>query len=131
MLVRYAPDVEIVFDPDLQALGVAGTFRGHAALVTALEQIGEGVEDWDMRPAVCFDTGDRIVTLGHVRLPGRASGLVFETEFAQVLTLRRGVVATEHEFWSWEKGLRAAGLDPDALALPTRPAGRPAVRKPG
>jgi ketosteroid isomerase-like protein len=131
MLVRYAPDVEIVFDPNLQALGVAGTFRGHAAMVTALEQIGEGVEGWDMRPAMCLDTGDRLITLGHVRLPGRASGLVFETEFAQVVTFRRGVIATEHEFWSWEKGLRNAGLDPDAIALPPRRVSRPAVRKPG
>jgi hypothetical protein len=44
------------------------------------------------------------------------SGLELEREFAQLFTLRRGLVAHEQFFIGWEKGLRAAGLAPDARA---------------
>jgi hypothetical protein len=47
------------------------------------------------------------------------SGLELEREFAQLLTLRGVLVAHEQFFFGWNKGLRAAGLDPDAIAFPS------------
>jgi hypothetical protein len=44
--------------------------------------------------------------------------LELETEIAQLMTARDGLVAHEREFLSWDKGLRAAGLDPETIALP-------------
>lgn len=120
MLVRYAPDVEFEYDPDFEALGLGGTFRGHGGMVNMLQTWGEAWERWDVRPAAVLDLGDRFVGLGHVRLPGTASGLELEREFAQLLIVRAGVVAQEQEFLSWDKGLRAAGLDPGAITLPAR-----------
>jgi hypothetical protein len=41
MLVRYARDVELQYDPDFEALGLGGTFHGHDAIVRFLESWGE------------------------------------------------------------------------------------------
>ena len=120
MLVRYAPDVEVEYDPDFEPLGLGGTFRGHAGFLEFLETWGEAWEGWEAVPAMVLDMGERGLALGHVRLPGTASGVELEREFAQLITPRRGLVASEREFMSWEKGLRAAGLDPNSIALPSR-----------
>ena len=48
------------------------------------------------------------------------SGLELEREFAQLVTLRGALVAREQVWFAWDKGLRAAGLDPDVIALPKR-----------
>ena len=118
MLVRYAPDVELETAPDFEALGLGGTFRGHDGLRRVDQAFREAWERWEFRPATVLDLGDRLLALGTVRLPGTASGLELEREIAQLMTLRGGLVAREQDFLAWEAGLRAAGLDPDALALP-------------
>jgi hypothetical protein len=120
MLVRYARDAEVEFDPDLEPLGLSGTFRGHEGMLKMIETFGAAWERWEIWPELVLDMGDRFLGLGRFRLPGTASGLEFEPEFAQLLIPKHGVVAYEHEFLSWDKGLRAAGLDPDAIELPAR-----------
>lgn len=120
MLVRYAPDVEVEFDPEFEAVGLGGTFRGHDGMLKMIQEFGEAWERWEVRPATVLDLGDRLIVLGTFHLPGNVSGLELEREFAQLVTLRRGLVAREQEFLSWDKGLRAAGLDPDAITLPPR-----------
>lgn len=120
MLVRYAPDVEVEFDPDLEALGLGGTFRGHEAMLKMMESFGEAWEQWELWPELFLDMGDRFLGLGRFRLPATASGLEFEPDFAQLLTIRGGLVVYEQEFLAWDKGLRAAGLGPDAIPVTAR-----------
>jgi ketosteroid isomerase-like protein len=121
MLVRYSSDVAVEFDPDFEALGMGGTFRGHDAFLKMIQGFaGDAWERWEMRPAMVLDMGDRVLVLGTFRMPGTASGLEFQPEWAQLLTSRGGLVVREQEFFGWDKGLRAAGLDPDAVALPSR-----------
>jgi ketosteroid isomerase-like protein len=119
MLVRYARDVEFQYDTDFEALGLGGTFHGHDGIVRFLESWGEPWEGWELRPAAVLDMGDRFLALAHVRLPGTTSGVKLESEFAQLVTVRDGLVTRDQEFRAWDKGLRAAGLDPDALPLPS------------
>ena len=74
-----------------------------------------------MSAEIVLDLGDdRLLVLGSFHLTGHGSGMELEREVAQLLTLRGGLVAHEQYFFDWEKGLRAAGLDPDAIALPSR-----------
>jgi hypothetical protein len=120
MLVRYARDVEIEFDSDFEALGLGGTFRGHDGMVKVIGAFEEAWERRESLPALILDLGDRLLNLGTFRLPGTASGLEFEREFAQLSTPRGGLVARDQYFFGWDRGLRAAGLDPDAIALPSR-----------
>jgi ketosteroid isomerase-like protein len=121
MLVRYAPDVELEFDPEFEPLGMGGTFRGQEGLLKMYQAFaGDAWERWDVTPAMVLDLGDRVVVLGVFRMPGTASGLQFEREWAQLMTVRDGLVVRDQGFFGWDKGLRAAGLDPDAIALPSR-----------
>jgi hypothetical protein len=80
-------------------------------MVKMQQTFGEAWEQWQILPATVLDLGDRIVVLGNIRLPGSVSGLEFESEFATVMTPRKGLVAREQSFMAWDKALRAAGLD--------------------
>lgn len=118
MLVRYARDVELQYDTDFEAIGLGGTFHGHDGIVRFLESWGEPWEGWELLPAAVLDMGDdRLIALAHVRLPGTTSGVELESEFAQLVTFRDGLITRDQEFRSWDKGLRAAGLDPNGLPL--------------
>jgi ketosteroid isomerase-like protein len=119
MLVRYAPDVEYEFNPGLQTLGLGGTFRGHEGMVEALDKLAEAWESMELVPAYILDLGDHVLFLGFNRSRARASEVRLEAEFAQLATVREGLAAHDQAFFSWEEGLRAAGLDPDAIALPS------------
>ena len=120
MLVRYAPEIEIEFDSDFEALGLGGKFRGHDGYLKLIQAFGDAWERWEHLPETVLDLGDQVLALGAIRLPGNVSGLELEPEFAQLYTFRSGLVAREQQFLSWDKGLQAAGLDPDAFALPSR-----------
>ena len=60
-----------------------------------------------------MDFGDRVLTLGEFHGKARASGVEMRQEFSQLVTLRRGLVARDQFFYSWEQGLLAAGLEPE------------------
>ena len=70
-------------------------------------------------PSSVVDLGDRVLVLGRFHLPGTASGLEFDPELAQLTTFQNGLVARDQLFFGWGKGLEAAGLDPDAIKLPS------------
>jgi ketosteroid isomerase-like protein len=119
MLVRYAPDVEFEFDPGQQTVGLGGIFRGHEGIVDGLGQLAEAL-DMRFEPAYILDLGDRGLALGFFRAQARASGVPLEGEIAQLITPREGLIARDQSWYAWEEGLRAAGLDPEAIALSSR-----------
>ena len=57
--------------------------------------------------------GDQVLALGSFRGKARASGVEWEQEFSQLVTLERGLVVRDRFFYSWDQGLRAAGLEPE------------------
>jgi ketosteroid isomerase-like protein len=116
--VMFAPDVESEFAHDQQALGLSG-LRGHAAMDQALSELTE-VWDSELEPAYILDLGDRVLLLGFNRMRARSSGVQLEQEYAQLVTVREGLVTRDESWFRWEEGLRAAGLDPDAIAFPVR-----------
>src|SRR4051794_3516008 len=120
MLVRYAPDVEFEFDPGEQTLGLSGTFRGHDAMAKALGELTEGWDQFGLEPAYTLDLGDHVLALGFQHARGHASGVHLKQEVAQLVTVREGLVTRDVHFFTWAEGLRAAGLDPDAIAVPKR-----------
>jgi ketosteroid isomerase-like protein len=119
MLVRYAPEVELEPDPDFESLGIAGTSRGHDGVVKMVEAFQREWRQWELRPAIVYDLGDRVLSLGSFHLSGTASGLELDREVAQLVTLRGGLVVRDQYWLAWDNGLRAAGLDPESVALPS------------
>ncbi len=83
----------------------------------------EILEVWDrfeLAPAVIVDLADSLIVLGASRVHGRASGIELDFEVAQLLTIERGLVTRERDFFRWDDALRAAALDRGALDLPGR-----------
>ena len=117
MLVRYAPDIVYEFNPGMQTLGLDGSFRGHEGLREALGKFIEVWDSWELEPAYTIDLGDRVLSLGFNHSRARGSGVKLDVEFAQLVTAPDGLVTHHQSFFSWDEGLRAAGLDPDALTL--------------
>src|SRR5205807_4532626 len=67
MLVRYARDVGVEFDPDLEPLGLSGIHRGHDGLMRMIETFQEAWDQPEFRPAMVLDMGDHGVgLLGHI-----------------------------------------------------------------
>jgi hypothetical protein len=120
VVVRYARDVVVDFDPGFQTLGVGEKLRGHGAMVEAhravWEQLGARAE-----PSYVVDLGDRLLCLGYFRTHAPASGVKLERELAQLLTIREGLVSRHQAFLAWDEGLRAAGLEPDLFHPRLRP----------
>jgi ketosteroid isomerase-like protein len=113
MFVRYSPEVVWELPQEFETLGFAGSYRGHEGLVQGLEQFSEAFESWEIRPARALDLGDRVLALGTFRGVARASGVEWRQEFSQLVRLHRGLVVRDRFFYSWEQGLRAAGLEPE------------------
>jgi ketosteroid isomerase-like protein len=104
----------------MQMLGLGGPFRGHAGRIDALEKWQEAWGATDLELAYILDLGDRVLNLGFWHTQARTSGVHLDQEYSQLATVRDGVVTRDQNFLSWEEGLRAAGLDPDAVHLPSR-----------
>ena len=116
----FASDVESELPPGPQTLGLSGTFRGYEAMEQAMDEWAESWGASELAPAYIIDLGDRLLLLGFFRARGQASGVQLEQEYAQLLTLQEGLATRDQGWFQWEEGLRAAGLDPDAIALPKR-----------
>jgi uncharacterized protein len=113
MFTRYSPEVVWEIPEEFQTLGFAESYRGHDGLVQGLSQFSEAFESWEIRPTQALDFGDRVLALGRFRGKARASGVEWEQEFSQLVTLKKGLVVRDRFFYSSEQGLRAAGLDPE------------------
>jgi ketosteroid isomerase-like protein len=113
MFVRYSPDVVWEIPEEFQTLGFAASYHGHDGLVQGLEQFSEAFESWEIRPDRALDFGDRVLALGRFHGKARSSGVEWEQDFSQLVTLDKGLVVRDRFFYSWDQGLRAAGLDPD------------------
>jgi hypothetical protein len=115
----FASDTEFEFPPAMQALGIPASFRGHEGRIEGMNKIFE-VWGSELEPLYVLDLGDRLLNLGLWHIRGRGSGVPLDQELAQLVTLRDGLVIRDQNFWSWEEGLRAAGLEPGAISLPVR-----------
>ena len=96
-----------------------GTFRGHEAMAAALGELVEGWSQFELEPAYILDLGDRVLVFGFQHARGDASGVQLEQAIVQLVTVVKGLVTRDVHFFTWEEGLRAARLAPDAIVLPS------------
>jgi hypothetical protein len=87
-----------------------------------MQALNKIFEVWgsELEPAYVLDLGDRVLNLGFWHVHAHASDVPLQQELAQLVTVRDGLIICDQNFFSWEEGLRIAGLDPDAIALPSR-----------
>lgn len=119
-------------DGGFQTLGLHARGQGRDAAVAALSDWDDEWKGWRLVPIAMVEVGDRLITLGRFQARGCASGVELDREFAQVITIRSGMVWRERDFMDWNDGLRFAGLEPAHFEqhLRGREAERPARRPP-
>jgi ketosteroid isomerase-like protein len=122
-MVRYHPDVRYEVDDRFQVLGLPAKLHGRKAIIAALYDWGEQWEQWELAPIALVELDDGLLGLGRFTARGRASGIGVDVEYAQLITLRAGMVIHEHDFVDWDQALRGAGLDPADFATLLHPPG--------
>jgi ketosteroid isomerase-like protein len=65
------------------------------------------IELWDTE---LIDLGASVLRLGRLRVTGRASGVEIESEFAQHVLMRDGLIVSSRDYLSHAEALEAAGL---------------------
>jgi ketosteroid isomerase-like protein len=70
------------------------------------------VDDFSVEAEEIRDLGDeRVLLLGHIRFRGPASGIMVESQLADVATLRDGKVVRSEDYLSHKEALKAVGLE--------------------
>ena len=107
-----------VYDPDIEwysgapdGVGFEPVYRGHDGVRAFWRYWLESWESLEFRLDDLIDAGDDVVALIWQRNRGRASGAVIEYEWAQVWTLREGLVTRQRIFMSRQDALKAVGLE--------------------
>lgn len=125
-VLYFAHDTHFEFPPAMQALGIPASFPGHEGRIEGMNKIFE-VWGSELEPLYVLDLGDRVLNLGLWHIRGRGSGALLHQDLAQLVTLRDGLVVRDQTFTSWDEGLQAAGLEPDAISLPVRGGSSPSL----
>lgn len=75
----------------------AGTHHGHDAVRALIATLNAQVELLDFRPREFLADGDKVVVLGDVRCRVRATGRIYGSEFAEILTVAGGTLTAFDE----------------------------------
>jgi ketosteroid isomerase-like protein len=101
-------DPEIEFIPRRAA--VQGTYHGHKGVRDFFADTFETFDLFEATNEEVHDLGDRIVSIGKLRIRGKGSGVEVTVPTAIVLALRNGKIARFEDFSERSKALEAVGL---------------------
>ena len=106
------PDVEWLTAVE-RGLGRAGSvYRGHEGMREFWNLWRTEVDDFWTEAEEIRDLGDdRVLYLGHLRFRGPASGIMVESQLANVKTLRDGKIVRSEDYLSHKEALEAVGLE--------------------
>jgi len=110
VLVRFAPDFEYAPPREWQAAGMRSVYRGHTGLREWTADMRDAWMWIENRPLEIVDAGDVLVFVNHVQLRARGSGVEFDSRFAFVITVERGLIVREQDFSDLDEALRTAGV---------------------
>ena len=106
-----------IYDPEIEwyagaadGVGFEQVYRGHDGVRAFWRHWLESWESIEFRLDDLIDAGDEVVALIWQRNRGRGSGAVVEYEWAQVWTLRDGLITRQRIFLRQQDALRALGL---------------------
>lgn len=111
-LLSFHPDCEWHPLPEFVEAGLAEpSYRGAAGFRKYWSAVSDvWGSDLRMEPVELIDVGDRIVALANLHARGQASGVPLSRKYAQVITLKDGLVIRQQEYPNHAQALEAAGL---------------------
>jgi uncharacterized protein len=89
--------VEWVF-PDLKGVAVTGARRGRKEVAEFYTTLAETQETLSFEPREFIAQGDKVVVLGHYSFRVKATGKIFESDWAEVFTIKNGKIARFQEY---------------------------------
>jgi ketosteroid isomerase-like protein len=107
MLLLYEPDVELrVRGGVAQALGLAETYRGHQGVRQIWRDYQADMADFRVELEQLIDLGDRYALRVTLVGTGRTTGATTRhTEGFISYFSRRGLIARQEVYWSWDDTL--------------------------
>jgi ketosteroid isomerase-like protein len=106
----YDPDCQSTFPSEMVTIGLEpGTFDRDER-VRFQQRV---IDEWDefrFEPSELIEFGDRLMSIGRMRMRGLSSGVPVDTEWAAIFTIFDGRVTREQIFLDHAEALQAAGL---------------------
>jgi len=97
LLDMLSDNVEWVF-PELKGVAVTGTRRGRKEVADFYAKLAETQETLSFEPREFVAQGDKVVVLGHYSFRVKATGKQFESDWAEVFTIKNGKIARFQEY---------------------------------
>jgi ketosteroid isomerase-like protein len=95
-----AEDVDWLFVGRPEDVPFAGPRHGHEQMKEFFGIVGETVgEIYEFGPREVMSFDDKVLVLGHERVRVRATGRVFETDWAHLFTMHDGKIVRLREFY--------------------------------
>jgi ketosteroid isomerase-like protein len=101
-------DPEIEFIPRRAA--VQGAYHGHKGIRDFFADTFQNFDLFEVSNEEIQDLGDRVVSIGRVRIRGKGSGVEVTVPTAIVLTFRDGKIVRFEDFGERSRALEAVGL---------------------
>ncbi len=106
-------DPEVLWHTAIEgtAEGEDMVYRGHdGARQIWKDYRGEVFSQIGLSEIELLDLGDAVLRLGRLKVTGQASGVEMESEFAQHVVMRDGLIVSSRDYLSHAEALEAAGL---------------------
>lgn len=99
ILNAMAHDVDWLYVGRPEDVPFAGPRRGHGELMELFSSIGSTIDVLEFVPREMIPFNNGVLVLGHERARVKATGRVFETEWAHIFTIRDGKITKVREFY--------------------------------
>jgi ketosteroid isomerase-like protein len=105
-----------LFDPDIELQRSWGTprspdvWRGLEAFAQGMREYIEAFRDLRVEGEEFIDLGDRVLVHTRHRGLGKGSGIPYEKEITDVVTVRDGLIVRWATYWNRAEALEAVGL---------------------
>lgn len=103
-------DPDAVYEDTILPDHVGESYRGPEGVTRALARWFEPYEEVEIKLERIVGSGDRIVSVHHVRTKARHTGIELETPLAYMWVFSSGKVTYFKSFLDTEQALQAAGL---------------------
>ncbi len=99
LLGLLAEDVDWYFNGRSEDIPFAGRWQGRDGMMDFFRIVGETCEVFSFGPNEVVALGEHVLLLGHERVRVRATGREYESDWAQLFTVREGAIVRMREFY--------------------------------